>query len=315
MHKLDSERCNTLVRRASRQLYLYCKNHGIHFLVTGSSGGRDSAVTLALAEKTCQLAKKNKYELKSVGVVLPCDSASKYTRLGRLAVKTFNALLVETDLTADYFDVKDNFITLDDQVGHILKTQIDVPLPPNFGKDWQAWTKKICNGNIKARLRMITLYHIARKLGSGMVLSTDNLSELWMGFWTICGDVGDYGMIQSVLKGLELEDLCVHLGVPDAILAQPPDDGLGVTKQGDAGQLGAVYSEVDRIMVSLIQQGFNPDGSKQQLKSLPIVPNADPKLVESLAARALGTAFKRGGTVNLTRKHLGLPEVKHLDLT
>ena len=43
-------------------------------------------------------------------------------------------------------------------------------------------------GNIRARLRMITLYTLAHELG-GIVGSTDNFSELAAGFWTLHGDV------------------------------------------------------------------------------------------------------------------------------
>jgi NH3-dependent NAD+ synthetase len=48
--------------------------------------------------------------------------------------------------------------------------------------------------NIKVRLRMITLYYIA-PLTEGMVVSTGNLSEFWMGFWTLNRAVGDYSPI------------------------------------------------------------------------------------------------------------------------
>jgi NH3-dependent NAD+ synthetase len=65
-------------------------------------------------------------------------------------------------------------------------------------------------------------YHIARMM-KGMVLSTDNLSEYWMAFWTLHGDVGDFGMIQMMLKGLELYDLARYLGVPSEIIAARPE--------------------------------------------------------------------------------------------
>ncbi len=46
---------------------------------------------------------------------------------------------------------------------------------------------------------MLQLYDLARK-HNGIVLSTDNFTELMLGFWTLHGDVGDYGMIQNLWK-------------------------------------------------------------------------------------------------------------------
>ena len=60
-------------------------------------------------------------------------------------------------------------------------------------------SKKIRMGNIKARMRMIYLYNLA-SAHNGIVLSTDNYTEYLLGFFTIFGDQGDYGMIQNLWK-------------------------------------------------------------------------------------------------------------------
>ena len=54
-------------------------------------------------------------------------------------------------------------------------------------------------GNIKARMRMIYLYNLAARTG-GIVISNDNLTEFNLGFWTICGDVGDFAPIIGLWK-------------------------------------------------------------------------------------------------------------------
>jgi len=154
---------------------------------------------------------------------------------------------------------------------------------------------------------MITLYHIARMLG-GIVLSTDNWSEKITGFWTICGDVGDYGMIQNLLKGDELYEIAEYLGVPQEIIDARPDDGLGVTTGGDEGQLGAPYTVVDKVMISLMSRGFDPDGDMSQLHNLPAVEGVPEEVVSKLANRSLANSYKRR-TINLTREQLGLPAV------
>ena len=56
---------------------------------------------------------------------------------------------------------------------------------------------RIRKGNIKARIRMMYLYNVAQ-INKGLVLSTDNYTEYLLGFWTLHGDVGDFGMIQNL---------------------------------------------------------------------------------------------------------------------
>ena len=53
---------------------------------------------------------------------------------------------------------------------------------------------KISQGNIKASLRMIYLYNLSSIL-NGIVIDTDNLTEYYLGFFTINGDMGDFNPI------------------------------------------------------------------------------------------------------------------------
>ena len=327
-YKLDREVMESVARRGERLLVKYCMANGIHWLVTGSSGGRDSAITLAWVQRACALAAKRKYQLTSVAAILQCESAAKYTKLGILAAKTFGAKIINVDLTDQFRDTLNYLFEYNGSSGPGLDDQIRAILEENDDqlalKDWD-WSSKIAKGNLRARLRMITLYHIARKLKTGMVMSTDNLSEFWMAFWTICGDVGDFCLIQNMLKGLELEDFAQYLKVPAKILAQLPDDGLGVMAGGDAAQLGAVYPVVDRVMLALIRKGFKMDGSQRQLKNLPVIgdngPAATsfyvaPETIEKLAARSLSPVAiaKRHGTRTLSRKQLGLRPLSQIPL-
>ena len=57
----------------------------------------------------------------------------------------------------------------------------------------------IGQGNIKARLRMIYLYDMANYT-SGLVMDTDNLTEHYLGFFTIHGDVADLNPIGGLWK-------------------------------------------------------------------------------------------------------------------
>jgi NAD+ synthase len=311
MYQLNMDQIRRVVHRGARALYEYCRENGIHFLVVGSSGGLDSAATLGFMQRACEMAKADDYILVSVGITMPINSKPDAERLGREAIERFAAIDMSNDLTGvfDYID-ENKLVELAEKV---LKIRTDAGLAPT--KEQWAWDQLIAQGNIKARLRMMLgTYHIARLLGSGMVMSTDNLSEFWMAFWTLHGDVGDYGIIQQILKGLELYDIARYLGVPQEIINARPDDGLAIAG-GDEDQLGASYPVIDQILISLIQRGFDPDGAQTQLDRLPTIPGFNQALVESLARRTLNGSFKRqGGGVVLTREFLGLPDIMDIDL-
>lgn len=310
MYRLNEEKIKELVERATTSLYNYCKENTLHFLVTGSSGGLDSAITLGLAERACKLAAADNYKLVSVGLIMPCHSKPDAERLGREAIKKFNAKEIKIDLSQVYDFIESNY--LDAIEGSVLDIRRQAGLAPDDAT--LAWDLKIAHGNLKARSRMMLgTYNVSRLLGSGLVLSTDNQSECWMAFWTHHGDVGDFGMIQELLKGLELFDIARYLEVPAEIVAAKPDDGLAIAG-GDEDQLGATYPNLDTIMISLIQKGFDVDGSREQLKNLPIIEGFDQKVVESLARRCLNGAHKRRGCLNLSRKELGVEDFKEIVL-
>ncbi|KKR07755.1 MAG: NH(3)-dependent NAD(+) synthetase [Parcubacteria group bacterium GW2011_GWC2_39_14] len=310
MYKLKQEKIEELVKRATKSLYNYCKENSLHFLVTGSSGGLDSAITLGLAERACKLAEAENYKLVSVGLIMPCHSKDDAERLGRAAIEKFHAHEIKIDLSDVYDFIENKYLSPIET--SVLAIRREAGLAPD--DQTLAWDEKIVHGNIKARSRMMLgTYNVARLLGSGLVLSTDNQSECWMAFWTHHGDVGDFGMIQELLKGLELFDVARFLEVPAEIVAAKPDDGLAIAG-GDEDQLGATYPNLDTIMISLIQKGFDVDGSREQLKPLPVIEGFDQKVVENLARRCLNGAHKRRGCLNLSRKELGVEDFKEIVL-
>ncbi len=108
----------------------------------------------------------------------------------------------------------------------------------------------VAEGNLKARTRMLFLYHMAQIHG-GCVLSTDQLDELLTGFWTLHGDVGDVSPIQLIPKSVEYDlarMLCDRLADPaplQAAIEAVPTDGLGISRS-DLDQLGAEsYAQVE----------------------------------------------------------------------
>lgn len=299
MSKLSSAQMQQVIKVASTKLFEYCQKHNLHYTVTGVSGGLDSAITLALAEKASQLAQENNYRLNHVGLILPCHSDPKHAQRAEEVIAKFNAqkIIIPLDETFDFIDQK-VLAGINQQVAAVLSKKSD--------SEVAEWDLKVSRGNIKARLRMMLgTYHVARLL-RGLVLSTDNYSELLMGFWTIGGDVGDFGMIQKLWKGLELYDLARALEVPDSVIQARPEDGLGIAEGGDEGQLGVDYRTLDTVMKKLIEQGFDPD----QDDELPAAAAAQFEIsadqVRALWARSVHTRYKRQGTVVVERDEFGI---------
>lgn len=309
-YKLTKNQIKNIIKKGSLALFQYCLDNDIHYVVTGASGGLDSSVILGFAYEACRIAEKQGFKLNSIGLIMPCESSPQSIKLGRKAIEKFSAKEIYIDLSSVFAYATANTLVpgIDKQIKKILEET-------KGAKALDSWSKsqKIAQGNIKARLRMMFgTYHVAR-MSRGIVLSTDNLSEFWMAFWTICGDVGDFGIIQKVLKGIELYDIAEYLGVPNEILKAKPDDGLGIGG-GDEDQLGAAYPLLDRIMIKLIQKGFDPDGPREQLKNLPNIEGVPAKTVMSLAKRSINGSFKRKGAIVLERTELGLSPIEEIDV-
>jgi NAD+ synthetase len=157
-------------------LKAYISENRIKSLVVGISGGIDSALSLALAKPVC-----DELNIPLIGrsITIETNKADEIARAKAMGEK-FTSDFKEVDLT-------EGFITL---AGLITESG---------DEDTESVAYKIRRGNIKARTRMVYLYDLAAK-NKGMVLSTDNYTELLLGFWTLHGDVGDYGMIQNLWK-------------------------------------------------------------------------------------------------------------------
>jgi nicotinamide-nucleotide amidase len=204
----------------------YCEKNHIKALVLGISGGIDSTVCAALCKQV---------DLPLIGVSLPCstngtDEVSSATLTGNEFCTTFE----EINLEGVYETVED----------FCRGTLHSIDATP------------ISRGNIKARLRMITLYDIASRVG-GIVVDTDNLTEHFLGFWTLHGDDGDFNPIGCLWKhevyGLAKwmkENVYKDSKALEAAIAIMPTDGNGVKAGGDLAQIapGKTYDDVDDIL-------------------------------------------------------------------
>lgn len=207
----------------------YVTKSGIKTMVLGLSGGLDSTVCAALCK---EVSKKTGVIL--YGVSLPCSTNKDDEKTSAsLAGKEFCGEFIEDN-------IQDVFTVLE-------RTCEGVSKEPST---------KISQGNIKARLRMIMLYDIASKM-RGIVIDTDNLTEHFLGFFTVNGDVGDFNPIGNLWK-TEVYGLAEYMhkevfkdsAALKAAIEITPTDGNGVSGS-DLDQImpGYTYADVDKILM------------------------------------------------------------------
>jgi len=271
----------------------YLRNNKIEAVVIGISGGMDSCLCAALAKPVCDAV-----GIPLIGAMLPSDTNQSDEK--DRAKLTCDAFCTESKSLPinPFFNSISNIINPDPIIGY------------NSGENIKSL--KIRNGNIKARLRMIILYNLASE-NRGLVLSTDNYTEYLLGFWTLHGDVGDYGMIQNLYK-TEVYDMAEWIAENECKLDESTaltstiealaTDGLGVTTRGDLGQIlpewqGSSrdgYKEVDRILKLWLERHELGDMQKivieNTLKDHPVI------------QRHLRSEFKRNNPINITRNKI-----------
>jgi NAD+ synthase len=103
--------------------------------------------------------------------------------------------------------------------------------------------------NIKARVRMVLLYHYAAN-ESRLVLGTSNKSELLLGYFTKYGDGGaDLEPIGDLYK-TQVRQLAAALEVPEKIVEKTPTAGLW-PGQTDEKEIGMSYDDLDAVLMTI----------------------------------------------------------------
>ncbi|HCQ31206.1 TPA: NAD(+) synthase [Candidatus Collierbacteria bacterium] len=302
MKILNLDQAKWITKLAVTKLANYLEENQIHHVVLGISGGLDSAVMAAIGLRSIKLLKTQGYECGYTFDFIGVESSPSDLKKARILAQELGFELNEYDYTEWYRQS-----------------------PIRQAKHQSSPRLRVANGNLKCRIRLLHLYDRAQLFG-GIVLDTDDLSELLMGFWTKHGDVGDVKVLQYLTKE-EVRDLGEVLGVPAVILESAPGDGLGVTDTNQAkDQLKMDYLKTDYVMSCLIGCGLDYNGDMSQL-SKPMIIAAINQIaleinepVENLfhvARQSLRTAYKRkyGDDVAILledRHEMGLPELGEL---
>lgn len=104
-------------------------------------------------------------------------------------------------------------------------------------------------GNVKARARMVTQYHLAGILG-GLVIGTDHSAENITGFFTKWGDGAcDLAPLFGLSKR-QVRQLAAHLGAPEKLITKAPTADLEELEPGkkDEDALGLTYDQLDDFL-------------------------------------------------------------------
>ncbi len=162
--------------------------------------------------------------------------------------------------------------------GDFLKTDITKVVDLLAGRK----SDRINKGNIIARVRMIILYDIARRL-NGLVVGTENLSEYYLGYFTLHGDQAcDINPIAGLFK-TQVMKLSEYLDLP----IRKPSAELW-QGQTDEKELGFSYEEADPILYLYCVKKIEPE---KIIKDFEFKDDLAYKVVE----RVKKTEYKRRG--------------------
>jgi len=213
----------------------YFNKMGFAKAIIGSSGGIDSAVTLAIA---CEaLGKENVH-----AVLMPSPYSTEHS------VNDAVALSHNLDNKYDIIPIKEVY------------EQFLVTLKPLF-KDLPF---SLAEENIQSRSRGNILMAIANKFGY-ILLNTSNKSELATGYGTLYGDMaGGLGVLGDCYK-LQVYELAKYINrhqeiIPTNIITKAPSAELR-PNQKDSDSLPD-YAVLDQILYQYIERRANPNDIK-----------------------------------------------------
>ena len=188
------------------------------YAVIGISGGKDSTIVAGLCTRA--LGKD-----KVLGVLMPNgtqkdigDSIAVCNSLGRKYI---------------VINIKDAY--------NAIGSEVDLNLADKL--DWRNGLSSQTTINLAPRLRMTTLYAVSQTIG-GRVVNTSNLSECFVGYGTLYGDLaGSLYPLKNLTKSEIVEIGLTMLEIPRYLVEKTPSDGL--TGFTDENKFGFTYDELD----------------------------------------------------------------------
>lgn len=285
----------------------YIVSNGLDSMVLGVSGGIDSTVCAAICH---EVAVRSNGHIKFIGRSLPIKNHVMYK-------DEFDTSRLVGEAFCDDFSVVNLAGAYESILGDIVEHEEGQAVKGMQYTDIEKKSREqtaIANGNIQARLRMVYLYNLAG-INRGLVIDTDNLTEHYLGFFTIHGDQGDFNPIGGLWKSevyelanyiasyykklylaYETEDIEVakrYKSMSDAIAASinlVPTDGLGISNS-DLEQIGAkTYDAVDEILQTFVYftTATNVTDDMERLKN-----KYDEETVKKVLERYSKSNFKR----------------------
>lgn len=194
------------------------KNAHADGLLVGLSGGLDSAVVTALIKRA--------FPNNSLAVIMP--------------IKSNPNDMLDANAVVDTCEIKSTNIDLTESHQVLLDTTISTLKNKSlFSND----KLKLTDANLRARIRMSTLYAVASQLNY-LVVGTDNAAEWHTGYFTKYGDGGaDIQPIIDFTKR-EVQQLANYLKLPQSVIDKPPSADLW-EGQTDETELGVTYQAID----------------------------------------------------------------------